>query len=52
MQTWHIVLIIIFVFGIILGNILLLRSTANTKIPTIKKKKSNEQKDEEEGDDW
>jgi F0F1-type ATP synthase assembly protein I len=50
MQTWHIILIVVFVFGIILGNILLLRSTANTKMPVIKKKDTNEQK--ENDDDW
>jgi F0F1-type ATP synthase assembly protein I len=49
MQAWHIVLIIIFVFGIILGNILLLRSTANTKMPKIKKKETKYDDDE---DSW
>ncbi|TDF41556.1 DUF2897 family protein [Alteromonadaceae bacterium M269] len=47
MQTWHIVLLVIFVFGIIVGNLLLLKSTANTKMPKVEKKKYD---DDEE--DW
>ena len=47
MQTWHIVLLVIFVFGIIVGNLLLLKSTANTKMPKVEKK---EYDDDEE--DW
>lgn len=51
MQTWHIVLIIIFVLGIIAGNILLLRSTANTKMPEIKKR-ADKETDDEDSDSW
>ena len=48
MQTWHIILIIVLIFGIIVGNLLLLKSTANSKIPKIKPKPINE----EDEDDW
>ena len=39
MQTWHIVLIFIIVFAVVIGNIMLLKKTANMefkKTPTDK----------------
>lgn len=44
MQTWHIVVIFIIVFAVVIGNIMLLKKTANMKFkktPIVKREQSD-----------
>jgi uncharacterized membrane-anchored protein YhcB (DUF1043 family) len=51
MSTWAIVAIFVLVFGIIIGNLLLLKQSAKYKMPEVKKD-NNKAFDDDEDDDW
>ncbi|MDN4501355.1 DUF2897 family protein [Alteromonadaceae bacterium BrNp21-10] len=48
MSTWIVVVIFIVVLGIIFGNIMILKDTAKTKMPSLKDKTDNNAKWDEE----
>lgn len=52
MPTWGLVLLITLVLGIILSNIMLVKKTANMKMPTsLKKKEASEEASQSKNDD-
>lgn len=50
MNIWIVVAIIVLVLGFILGNILLLRQSAHSKMPKVTK--DNNKNFDDEDDDW
>lgn len=50
MSSWVIVGIILLVLGLILGNILLLKSSANMKLPSLKDAKVSENQEAKSSD--
>ncbi|MFT4995180.1 MAG: regulatory protein YycI of two-component signal transduction system YycFG [Paraglaciecola sp.] len=50
MSTWAIIAIFVFVLGIILGNIMLLKQSAKHKFPEVKK--DNNEAFDDNDDDW
>ncbi|MBC3764334.1 DUF2897 family protein [Neptunicella marina] len=55
MSTTVIILVVVLIFGVIVGNLLWLKSTAKTKMPSLKDYESNNKKWDEEDrkdDDW
>ncbi|WP_416304975.1 DUF2897 family protein [Neptunicella sp. SCSIO 80796] len=55
MSGWLIGFIVIIVFAVIIGNLLLLKDSAKTKLPSLKDKQSNNAKwdaEDKKDDDW
>ncbi|WP_081909720.1 MULTISPECIES: DUF2897 family protein [Pseudidiomarina] len=51
MDFWLIVGLVL-VFGVVIGNIMLLRHTANMKMPSLKQRHSERHPHDEDDDDW
>ncbi|WP_438863190.1 DUF2897 family protein [Neptunicella sp.] len=55
MSGWLIAFIFIIVFAVLVGNLLLLKDSASTKLPSLKDKESNNAKweaEDKKDDDW